>query len=131
MGKTIFVTGAGGFVGSHSVLELLQEGYDIVAVDNYVNAVKGDGVAMPESLRRVEKYTKKKIIFYEVDLCDKKTLKAYFSKVNSLCDYGIIRGVFLIDICKKTHTFYAIKGCSLTNYKQDTEFVAMIFSSTK
>ena len=84
MGKTIFVTGAGGFVGSHSVLELLQEGYDIVAVDNYVNAVKGDGVAMPESLRRVEKFTKKKIVFYEVDLCDKKALKACFSKVNGL-----------------------------------------------
>ena len=60
---------------------LPEEGYDIVAVDNYVNAVKGDGVAMPESLRRVEKFTKKKIVFYEVDLCDKKALKACFSKV--------------------------------------------------
>ena len=83
MGKTIFVTGAGGFVGSHSVLELLEEGYDIVAVDNFVNAVKGDGAAMPESLRRVERYTKKKIVFYEVDLCDKKALKSCFSKART------------------------------------------------
>ena len=43
----------------------------------------------------------------------------------------MVRGRVLIDVCKKTHTLYAIKGCSLTNYKQDTEFVAMIFSSTK
>ena len=79
-GKTIFVTGAGGFVASHTVIELHAEGYDIVAVDNYVNSVKGAKANMPESLRRVEKYTGKKIIFYEVDLCNKEDLKRVFSK---------------------------------------------------
>lgn len=39
--KTVLVTGGGGFIGSHSVLELLNAGYDVVAVDNFVNAVQG------------------------------------------------------------------------------------------
>ena len=51
-GKTVFVTGAGGFIGSHAVLELMEDGYDIVAVDNFFNSVMGDGTELPESLRR-------------------------------------------------------------------------------
>ena len=40
-GKTIFVTGGAGYVGSHCVHELLKEDYDIVAIDNFSNSVKG------------------------------------------------------------------------------------------
>ena len=79
-GKTIFVTGAGGFVASHTVIELQEEGYNIVAVDNFANSVQGDRTEMPESLRRVEKFTGRKIIFYKVDLCDKAALFEVFSK---------------------------------------------------
>ncbi|KFD53969.1 hypothetical protein M514_05236 [Trichuris suis] len=39
--STILVTGAGGFVGSHVVLELLSQDYNVIAVDNYTNCVKG------------------------------------------------------------------------------------------
>ena len=40
-GKTIFVTGGAGYVGSHCVLELLKEDYNIVSMDNFSNSVKG------------------------------------------------------------------------------------------
>ena len=40
-GKTIFVTGGAGYVGSHCVHELLKEDYDILAIDNFSNSVKG------------------------------------------------------------------------------------------
>lgn len=39
--KTVLVTGGAGFIGSHSVLELLDAGFDVIALDNYVNAVPG------------------------------------------------------------------------------------------
>ena len=48
------MTGAGGFIGSHAVLELMEDGYDIVAVDNFFNSVRGDGTELPESLRRLD-----------------------------------------------------------------------------
>ena len=40
-GKTILVTGGGGYIGSHCVHELLEEGYNVVVVDNFVNSVPG------------------------------------------------------------------------------------------
>ena len=40
-GKTILVTGGGGYIGSHCVVALLKEGYDVVAVDNFYNCAKG------------------------------------------------------------------------------------------
>ncbi len=41
MGKTILVTGGGGYIGSHTILQLLNEGFDVIALDNYVNCRKG------------------------------------------------------------------------------------------
>ena len=41
-GTTIFVTGGGGFVGSHCVMELLSQGFNVIAVDNYANSIKGE-----------------------------------------------------------------------------------------
>ena len=40
-GKTILVTGGGGYIGSHTILQLLQEDFNVVAVDNFVNSIKG------------------------------------------------------------------------------------------
>ena len=40
-GKTILVTGGGGYIGSHCVHELLEEDYDVVAIDNFANSVPG------------------------------------------------------------------------------------------
>ena len=43
-GKTVFVTGGGGYVGSHCIVELLNEGFDVIAVDNFVNSIRGEEV---------------------------------------------------------------------------------------
>ena len=54
MGYRVLVTGGAGFVGSHSVLELLQAGHEVVCVDNLVNAAAGEGDgALPVALQRV------------------------------------------------------------------------------
>ncbi len=42
-GKTVMVTGAAGYVATHCIVELMEKGADIVAVDNFVNSIKGNG----------------------------------------------------------------------------------------
>ena len=69
----VLVTGGAGFIASHTNVELLDAGYDIVVVDNLVNSSK-------ESIRRVERLTGKKITFYEESICDEKALDEIFAK---------------------------------------------------
>lgn len=70
---SILLTGGAGYIGSHTCVELLNAGYDVVVVDNYVNS-------QPEALRRVETITGKKVTAYEADVCDKAAMDAIFSK---------------------------------------------------
>ncbi len=67
----ILVTGGAGYIGSHTCLELLDQGHRITVVDNLSNST-------PESLRRVESLTGKKIELAVVDLRDRKGLRAVF-----------------------------------------------------
>ena len=69
----ILVTGGAGFIASHTIVELLNAGYDVVVVDNLVNASK-------ESIRRVEKITGKNITFYEEDIRNEAALEEIFGK---------------------------------------------------
>lgn len=70
---SILVTGGAGYIGSHTCVELLNEGYEIVVVDNFSNS-------KPEALRRVRKITNKEIKLYKVDVLDKKSLEKVFSE---------------------------------------------------
>lgn len=80
-GKTVFVTGGAGYVGSHAILELLNDGYDVIVADNFVNAIKGaKSQTKPESLARIEALTGRTITLYEADLQDKRQLKEIFAK---------------------------------------------------
>ena len=63
----VLVTGGAGYIGSHTCVELLEAGYDVVVVDNLYNA-------NPEALKRVEKITGKTVQFYEADILDKEAL---------------------------------------------------------
>lgn len=68
----ILVTGGAGFIGSHTVLQLLEAGYDVTVIDNLVNS-------SAESLRRVETITGHKVEFVEGDACDAELLNEVFS----------------------------------------------------
>ena len=63
----ILVTGGAGYIGSHTMVEFLNAGRELVVVDNFVNS-------KPEALERVKKITGKDFKFFEVDLLDKEAL---------------------------------------------------------
>ena len=69
----ILVTGGAGYIGSHTCIELVNAGYDVVVLDNLCNSSK-------ESLKRVEKIVGKPIPFYEADIRDAEALKNIFEK---------------------------------------------------
>ena len=71
----ILVTGGAGYIGSHTVVELQNAGYDVVVLDNLSNASE-------KSLKRVEKITGKPVKFYEADIRDRKALEEIFDKEN-------------------------------------------------
>lgn len=78
--RTIFVTGGAGYIGSHCIVELLECGYDVVAIDNFANSVtETDGESA--ALKRVEQITQKKVTFYSCDLLDKEKLETIFNQV--------------------------------------------------
>lgn len=69
----ILVAGGAGYIGSHTCVELLNAGYEVVVVDNLYNA-------SPKALERVEEITGKKVKFYEADILDKKALTKIFDE---------------------------------------------------
>jgi UDP-glucose 4-epimerase len=77
---TILVTGGAGYVGSHTVVELLNNNYSVIAIDNLVNCF-AEKNQKPESLKRVETITNQKITFYDVDIRNKDALDKVFRDV--------------------------------------------------
>ena len=76
--KNVLVTGGAGYIGSHTCLELLENGYGVVVIDNLCNS-------NPESLNRVQKLTGKTLKFYEGDVRDEALLKKIFAENEISC----------------------------------------------
>ncbi|MCR5769035.1 MAG: UDP-glucose 4-epimerase GalE [Lachnospiraceae bacterium] len=85
---SILVTGGTGYIGSHTVVELSEAGYDTVIIDNLSNSSK-------ESLKRVEELTGKQIKFYEADIRDRASLDRIFAenKIDSVIHFAGLKAV--------------------------------------
>ncbi len=85
---SILVAGGAGYIGSHTCVELLNAGYEVVVVDNLYNSSE-------EAVKRVENITKKAVKFYEVDLLDKDKLSHVFDqeKIESVINFAGLKAV--------------------------------------
>lgn len=86
--RQILVTGGAGYIGSHTALVLLEAGYDVVVIDNLINATA-------ESLRRVERITGKELTFIEGDIRDRKLLDRVFSthRISAVLHFAGLKAV--------------------------------------
>jgi len=84
----ILVTGGAGYIGSHTCLELLQAGYEVIVVDNLSNSKE-------EALYRVQQITGKTLTFYRVDLLDKAALDEVFARhpIDSVIHFAGLKAV--------------------------------------
>ena len=97
--KTILVTGGAGFIGSHTVVELLDGGYGVVVVDDLVNSCE-------EALRRVRKITGKDFKFYNADVRDREAMEKIFSEndISAVIHFAGLKAVG--ESCRKPLEYY-------------------------
>ena len=95
----ILVTGGTGYIGSHTVVELLNNNYEVVIVDNLSNSKK-------DVIDKIEEITKKQVKFYENDVCDKKALTRIFkeNKIGAVIHFAGYKAVG--ESCEKPLMYY-------------------------
>lgn len=123
---TVLVTGGAGYIGSHTCVELLQAGYDIIIVDNYVNS-------KPEVLTRIRELTNKDFGFYECDLRDKAGMEKIFREnhIDGVIHFAGLKAVG--ESCKKPLEYFDnnVSGTiTLLEVMRDYNVKKIVFSSS-
>ncbi len=123
----VLVTGGAGYIGSHTCVELLQSGHEVVVADSLVNASR-------EALRRVQEICQKQVRFYEVDLCDEAAVEKIFCEnpqINAVVHFAALKAVG--ESVQKPLEYYANNiGCLLNVIKAMRRHGVMnfVFSSS-
>ena len=99
----ILVAGGAGYIGSHTCVELLKEGYEVVVVDNLYNSSE-------EALKRVEQITGKTVKFYEADILDREALNKIFDTedIDSVINFAGLKAVG--ESVQKPLEYYGVKN---------------------
>ncbi len=124
--KAVLVTGGAGYIGSHACVELLQSGYNVIVVDNLSNS-------KVESLNRVKKITGKSLIFYPIDIRDKKALSEVFNKhtISAVMHFAGLKAVG--ESCEQPLKYYqnnVYGSLILTEVMTEAKVKTLIFSSS-
>ena len=124
--KNIFVTGCAGYIGSHTCVELLENNYNVIGLDNFSNS-------KAEVLENITKITGKKIKFYEGNMLDKNLLNKIFeeNKIDAVIDFAAFKSVG--DSVSKPIEYYINNVSSvltLLSIMKDYNIKTLIFSSS-
>lgn len=123
---TILVAGGAGYIGSHTMVELLQAGYDVVCVDNLYNSCR-------KAVDRVEEIAGKKVRFYEADVLDEAAMDKIFDaeKIDAVIMFAGYKAVGE-SVAKPLEYYYNnIGGClKLCNVMRKHGCKNIIFSSS-
>jgi UDP-glucose 4-epimerase len=85
--KTVLVTGGAGYIGTHTMVELLAQGYDVVCLDNFSNS-------SPEAVRRVEKIAGKRVTTVTGDVRDREVLARLFVRpIDGVIHFAALKAV--------------------------------------
>ena len=123
----VLVTGGAGYIGSHTVVELLNSGYDVVIVDNFSNS-------NPKALEAIKKITGKDFKFYELDILDTEKLNKVFDEnpdIESVIHFAALKAVGE-SVAKPIEYYHNnIEGTlSLTNCMKKHNVKKIVFSSS-
>ena len=122
----VLVTGGAGYIGSHTMVELLNAGHSVVCIDNFMNSKY-------ESVKRVEEITGKKVKFYEGDIRDSQILDKIFTenKIDSVINFAGLKAVG--ESCAKPLEYYEnnIEGLLILAFAMKKHNVKnLVFSSS-
>ncbi|TRY72689.1 hypothetical protein TCAL_05390 [Tigriopus californicus] len=132
-GKTILVTGGAGYIATHCIVKLLDQDYDIVALDNFSNSVRGPPGELPPSLSRIQEMTGKTITFYEVDLCDKSSLRNAMGKhlFDCIIHFGAFKSVSNSFVqYLKYYSNNVVGTCNLLEIMNEMKIEKFVYSSS-
>ena len=122
----VLVTGGAGYIGSHTSVELLNAGHNVICIDNFVNSKY-------EAVKRVEEITGKKVKFYEGDIRDREILDKIFTenKIDAVINFAGLKSVG--ESCAKPLEYYEnnIEGLLILAFAmRDHNVKNLVFSSS-
>lgn len=122
----VLVTGGAGYIGSHTTVELLEAGHEVVVVDNLSNSSE-------ESLRRVKEITGKDLVFYKDDVCDRAALEKIFAAhpIDAVIHFAGLKAVG--ESVQKPLEYYhnnLVSSLTLCEAMRDHNVKNLIFSSS-
>lgn len=126
MTERILVTGAAGYIGSHACLELIEAGFEVVALDNLSNSSY-------EAIRRVEQLTGTEIPFHEVDLMDEAALNGVFDahELDAVMHFAGLKAVGeSVEIPLRYYQNNLIGTMNLLQCMKDRDVKRLVFSSS-
>ena len=126
----ILVTGGTGYIGSHTVTELLKEGYEVIVIDNLINSAY-------DVVDRIKKLSKRDFVFYKGDITDESLLFKIFTENNKpiLVYETILKtgslGSILLTYCNEKHILRTFEHIALADHYSKQGSVQEIYDDEK